>query len=210
MAKASSGIRLLKFTICGKTGLCWGKRSAEVRRDEETPDQFDDRAVLTRVRLDNEGHPAISSEGIKRAILIAGTRLNMKVPGGAGGKATFKARLQAGILLTGDSFPVFRNGKRITLQDLTIEMLDVPSDGKKGGTSRVFRRFPKLLGSWEAQCEFIITDEALTEDVLFRHIRAAGLYDGIGTYRVGTGYSHGLFELYSNGKPALSLEPVTI
>lgn len=206
-----TGIWRVQFQIVGSTGLCWGRKAPEVKRDDESHEAYDERTVLSRVRRDDDGNCAISAEGIKKAILVGATRLNMKVPGG-GGKATFKARLMAALLMTRDGFTVYRGGKPVVLDDLSIEAILVPSDPSKPKGGRVTRRFPKLYGSWEAQCEYLLTDEMINEDVLIRHVRAAGVYDGIGTFRVGTGQSHGLFALANDakGEPMLNIVPYSV
>lgn len=207
-----SGIWRVEFWIQGNTGLTWGRKAPEERRDDESHDAFDERTVLSRVRLDKNRNLAISAEGIKRAILVGGTRLQMKVPGG-GGKQTFKARLQAGLLMIEDSFTVFKaDGKPATLDDIVVETIYVPSDPSKPKGGRVNRRFPKLYGSWSARCQYLLTDEAISEDVLLRHIKAAGVFDGIGTFRVGVGQTHGLFALLKDeeGEPMLTIEPFVL
>lgn len=201
-----TGVWDVAFRIQGSTGLCWGRKVHEVRRDDESHEDYDARTVMQRVRYDDDGNLAISADGIKRAILTGATRLNMKVPGG-GGKATFKARLMAALLIIQEDFTVFRNGKPLTEGDISIEPLYVPSDPSKPKGGRVTRRFPKLYGSWEAYCRYLLTDEKVDEDVLVKHIRAAGLFDGIGTFRVGNGGSHGLFSLAQNsdGGPDITI-----
>lgn len=209
--ESATGIWRMSFRITGNTGLCWGKRSPEVRRDDEAHDAFDERTALTRVRLDENNNVAISSQGLKKAILVGATRLNIKVPGG-GGKATFKARLTAALLVTQEAFAVYKNGKLVTLDDLSIEAIDVPANPDKPKGPRVTRRFPKLYGTWEAACSYLLTDEMITEDLMLKHIRAAGIFDGIGTFRVGTGQSHGLFSIAErpDGTPDLEIVPFTM
>ena len=206
-----SGIWNVQFKIVGNTGLCWGRKAPETRRDDESHEAYDERTVLSRVRLDDDGNCALSAEGIKKAILVGATRLNIKVPGG-GGKATFKARLMAALLMTRDGFTVYRKGKPVVLDDLTVEAFLVPSDPSKPKGGRVTRRFPKLYGSWEANCDYMLTDEMISEDILIKHIRAAGVFDGIGTFRVGTGHSHGLFALAGDaaGEPQISITPLAM
>ena len=62
------------------------------------------------------------------------------------------------------------------------ESLYVPSDGKRGGTTRVIKHFPKI-DEWAGKIAFYILDETITKDVFQRHLDDAGNFIGVGRFR---------------------------
>ena len=74
------------------------------------------------------------------------------------------------------------------------EELFVPSDGKAGGSSRVWKTFP-IIKEWEGEITILVLDEVITEKVLARHLDIAGKFKGIGRFRPENAGYYGRFEV---------------
>jgi hypothetical protein len=79
-------------------------------------------------------------------------------------------------------------------KDIQPEELFVPSNGKRGGGSRVTKYFP-LIPSWEGTITFIVADETITQSAFEMVIRCAGALIGIGRFRPKNEGSYGMFEV---------------
>ena len=108
---------------------------------------------------------------------------------------TYTKRIAAGIICKEPFFQVTKDGDPVTADDLEEYKVYVPSDGKKGGTRRVWRTFPRLMPRWEVSCSMYVTDDVITEDVLVRHLRCAGTHDGLGSMRIGNNGPNGMWTL---------------
>lgn len=69
----------------------------------------------------------------------------------------------------------------------------VPADGRKGGSKRVWKSYPRV-DEWEGQLVFVVLDDLITPDVLDRYLRFTGLLTGIGVWRPRRGGMWGKFE----------------
>ena len=78
--------------------------------------------------------------------------------------------------------------------DVPGEWLFVPSDGKRGGGSRVSKCFP-LIAKWELVVIFYILDEIITDDVFKVHLRDAGNFIGLGRFRPSRNGFYGRFQI---------------
>jgi len=78
--------------------------------------------------------------------------------------------------------------------DVAGEWLHVPSDGRRGGTTRVSKCFP-VIPSWEGTVEFLILDELIDADVFRAHLEDAGRFIGIGRFRPRNNGFYGRFEV---------------
>ena len=78
------------------------------------------------------------------------------------------------------------------MDDISPVPLFVPSDGKTGGSKRVFRIFP-TVSSWMTHGVIHVFDEKITESVLQRHWIYAGKFVGFGAMRVENGGINGRY-----------------
>jgi hypothetical protein len=187
-------IRKVSFRCIGQANLMFGKPVHEKKRDDETADQFEERTWKERCHVD-EASGVLYRPGLEfqKTLCFAASWLSMKMPGG-GGKKTYTKRFGSGVRPGGRGwFPILVNDKPAKLGDVGVLPLYVPSGGEKGGSKRVWRKFPILQPGWTIDVEMVIVDEAITEDVFVRHAQTAGIYDGLGSMRVGRQGPNGIF-----------------
>lgn len=110
----------------------------------------------------------------KNALSEAAKFVSMQVPGK--GKSTYTKHFEAGVLC----FKPLMLG--IKKNEVQSETLFVPSDGKRGGGTRVKKIFP-VIQKWGGVVEFTILDDTITKDVFKTHIEVAGNLIGIGRFR---------------------------
>ena len=182
-------IQKVTFRMLGRGPVLFGRPIHEPKRDDESHEQLDQRTWQQRAHV-SDGILSIPSTAVHRSLVFAGSWLSMKLSG----NKTFTARLRAGVLATKPYFHLMRKGKPLTIDDVTKEPIYVPSDGKVGGTKRVWRLFPKLVPDWEVEAEFLLTDPLITADVFERHCKASGLHDGVGSMRIGRGGPNGMWQ----------------
>lgn len=189
------GINLARFTMIGHGPLLYARPVHEAKEADETHDQLNERIWKDRALVDGDNCLCISAVSLHRSLMSAGAWLSMKLEG----KKTFTKRFTAGVMCHKPMFQVMKDGKPIRASELNKSAyridLYVPSDGKQGGTKRVWRTYPRVLPPWTVDVELLITDDAITQEVLEAHAKCAGLHDGIGSMRIGRGGPNGLWEL---------------
>jgi hypothetical protein len=146
----------------------------EPKLDQEGADAYDLRTWRERCHTNADGHIVIPGTQIKQALSGAAKYLSMQIPGK--GKATYTKHMEAGVLVMGDIVLA------VTKADVPVEKLYVPSDGRRGGTTRVFKRFPRI-DAWKGTLDILVIDPIITEPVLVKHLDAAGLFIGLGRFR---------------------------
>lgn len=182
-------VRNCSFTMIGTGPLLFGRPVFDEKRDDESHAQFDERTWQQKCSTDNDGKLAISSTAVHKCIIAGAKWLSMKLEK----NKTFTQRFVAGVFPLDPYFPIANGKPTLTPDDCEKLPLYVPSDGKPGGTKRVWRIFPRLKPGWHCRASFLVTDERITEEVFEKHIRTAGLHDGIGSMRIGKGGPNGMF-----------------
>jgi len=142
--------------------------------DREKPDDYENRTWKKRAHTDADGNVVIPALAIKNALLAAAKYSGEQIPGQ--GKKTWSAKFASGVLIVKDAVI----GKESDIDPL---WLHVPSDGKRGGSSRVMKCFP-ILRAWETSVEVIVLDEIIKMDVLKKNLIEAGNFIGLGSLRV--------------------------
>ena len=78
----------------------------------------------------------------------------------------------------------------------------MPSDGKRGGGSRVWKCFP-IVHEWSATVIYQIADDMINEDIFRKTITDAGKFIGVGRFRPQSRGFYGRFQVdkikWSNG-----------
>ena len=171
--------------VSDKARLGYGKVFSSTKDDQgsETHDQFDQRCWRERIHTDSDGNAFIPMAAIKKMLEGAATYLGKKIPGK--GPSTYAKRFRAGIMVLDDAVVINpKTGKPWKAKDVPSERLYVPSDGKVGGSTRVFRTFPYIeKGLWRLHIKIYVLDPDITEEVLKEHLAAGGLFGGLGRYR---------------------------
>jgi hypothetical protein len=160
----------------------------EKKTRDETHEDFEKRSWPERCHWTEDGHVFIPATCFKNALAEAAKYKSIQIPGK--GKSTYTKHFEAGVMvLEGLELPVTRE----TLQH---EWLHVPSDGRRGGTTRVEKCFP-LFMHWEGEVEFLIFDEIITREVFEEHLSDAGKFIGIGRFRPRNNGTYGRFRVES-------------
>lgn len=104
------------------------------------------------------------------------------------GKSNYTKHFEAGVLVTDPMVLPFKE------KDVRGEWIHVPSDGRRGGTTRVYKCFP-VIPEWEGQVSYHILDDTITKDVFEHHLRESGRFIGIGRFRPRNNGFYGRFEV---------------
>jgi len=156
--------------------------------EKETADAYERRTWRNRMHVAKSGHVYIPPMCFPRCLLSSAARLGMKVPGGR--NKTYTKSFEAGVMVTD---PVVLD---VLASDVPGEELFVPSDGKRGGSTRVTKVFP-MIESWGGEVTCYVLDDLITEDVFRRVIENAGMLVGIGRFRPERGGYYGRFNVAS-------------
>jgi hypothetical protein len=144
------------------------------REEKESHADYEKRTWRERMHVDSDGHVFIPPMAFKNCLSEAAKYLSEKIPGK--GKATYTKHFEAGVLVVeGLRLPILK-------VDVPGEWLFVPSDGRRGGSSRVDKCFPRI-DNWEGEVRFEIFDDTITEKPFRYHLEQAGKFIGIGYFR---------------------------
>jgi hypothetical protein len=114
-----------------------------------------------------------------------------KIPGQR--NATYTKRVKSGILVTDAIYMTLDGKKPVTFDDWKGEWLFLDANGQNGGT-RVKRCMPRLT-NWQAKVTVYVVDEVITEEVLKKLFKDAGMFVGVGRFRPANGGFFGRFEV---------------
>lgn len=186
-------MRTVHFTLTSMPGspLFFGKRVFEEKPCDETHQQFDQRTWKHKVHVDESGQVVIQPFALKNMLESAAKRLQMKVPSV---KGTYTKLFVQGILVTEAMRLTDHSGGKLTIDDVSVNALDVPSDGKRGSGKRVCRLFPEVR-QWKTTAEILVLDNRITDEVLLKHITEGGKFIGFGSMRVENGGINGRFSV---------------
>lgn len=160
----------------------------EKKTRDESHSDFEARTWHLRCHWTEDGKVYIPPMCFKNCLSEAAKYKSIQIPGK--GKATYTKHFEAGILVV-DPLVL-----PVTRETLGHEWLHVPSDGRRGGTTRVEKCFP-LIQSWEGIVEFLIFDEIVSEDAFSEHLRDAGSFIGVGRFRPRNNGFYGRFKVES-------------
>jgi hypothetical protein len=154
--------------------------------ERESHDDYEKRTWRERLHVNKDGHVFIPPMSFKNSLSEGAKYLSMKVP--SGGKATYTKHFEAGILVMD---PLVLPIKKT---DVTFDALFVPSDGRRGGGSRVMKQFP-LIPEWRGTVLYHVLDDTITEPVFKKHLRETGNFIGIGRFRPRNNGYYGRFTI---------------
>jgi len=126
---------------------------------------------------------------IKNCLAAVAKYLSMQIPGK--GKSTYTKHFEAGILLS-EEIPL-----GIKRDDVDGEWLHVPSDGRRGGTTRVAKCFPYIPAGTQFNFNALIVDDTITREVFEYHLEQAGKFIGLGRFRPRNNGYYGRFKILS-------------
>lgn len=156
------------------------------KRDKEAHEDYERRTWMERAHVNQDGYCIIPPQFFKNCLSVTAKYLAMQIPGK--GKTTYTKHFEAGVLVVE---PVVLDVKR---DDLQGEWVHVPSDGKRGGTTRVWKCFP-IIQNWGGIVEFLVLDNTITSQAFSYHIQQAGKFIGLGRFRPRNNGYYGRFQV---------------
>lgn len=159
------------ISISSASPIAFGK-ALPPKTANKGDDEWDDEKWAERAHYDSKGEVYIPPSAMKLCLASAARYLNIQKKG----QSTWTKHFVSGVLITD---PLMLGVKRDALRKLPIF---VPSSGKPGPGSRVWRRFP-VLDNWSATCRILITDISIPVDIFDRVLSAAGTFIGLGSLR---------------------------
>ena len=159
---------------------------AEKRTKDQTPAAFEKLTWRNRCHVNEEGFIFIPPMAFKNSLSEAAKYKSVQIPGK--GKATYTKHFEAGVLVV-DPLVL-----PIKIEDVEGEWLHVPSDGRRGGTTRVEKHFP-LIRSWAGIVKYMVFDDLIDEAVFEEHLEDSGSFIGIGRFRPRNNGFYGRFSV---------------
>lgn len=164
------------------------KYITEKKSRDETHADFEKRSWKQRCHWNENGKMFIPPMSFKNCLSEAAKYKSIQIPGK--GKSTYTKHFEAGVLVVD---PLELHVKE---KDVQHEWLHVPSDGRRGGTTRVEKCFP-LVPNWNGEVSFLVLDEIITREVFEEHLADAGSFIGIGRFRPRNNGFYGRFKVES-------------
>ena len=135
---------------------------------------YEKRTWKERAHCNEDGKIFIPPMVFANCIKEAATYLSISIPGK--GKTKYTKHFQSGIMVTE---PLLLN---LSIDKINSEWVFVPSDGRRGGTTRVEKCFP-IIKEWAGTVDFYVFDDIITEEIFEKVLREAGQIIGIGRFR---------------------------
>jgi hypothetical protein len=170
--------------------ILFSRKISSERNTGESHEAFEKRTWRERMHVNAEGYVFIPACALKRTLENVAQYLSESVPGK--GKATYTKHFKAGIMVIQD----------IELQPQTKDKdvkgvwMNVPSDGKRGGSKRVDRCFP-VITEWRGHAEIILVDPILIDapGKVEEYLGHAGKFVGLMSMSPRNGGSYGRFSI---------------
>lgn len=160
-------------SLVSNSPMSQGKMLSE-KRPRETHQAHEERCWTERMHCTEDGYVFIPPFAFKNCIAEAARFLGKQIPGK--GKSTYTKHFEAGVLVLE---PLVLAIKR---DEVKPQQMFVPADGKRGGSKRVMKYFPRIE-KWSGDVTFHILDTTITLDVFREHLEQAGQFIGIGSFR---------------------------
>jgi hypothetical protein len=172
---------IVTFRIVGVAPYSQSKPYLTEYKPGESHDDYRERTWREHLHVDNDGMVFIPPGALKNSIAEAAKFMAIKIPGA--GNATYTKHVEAGVACIK---PI---GLGIKAKEVKPETLFLPSDGKRGSGSRVWKTLP-FIPEWSGDVELIVLDETVLQTsqrsgnpVLQDIIEACGQYIGLGRFR---------------------------
>ena len=148
----------------------------------EMHDAFEERTWRERMHVDNDGHVFIPPMALKNCLSECAKYLSETVPGK--GKATYTKHFESGIMVTTPLVLCNGKGTPVRADGVAPNRVYVPSDGKRGGGSRVWKNFP-IVPTWRTHASIHVMEPMLIDKPakVEEYLTHAGQFIGLGTFR---------------------------
>ena len=165
-----------------------GKYHNTEKNPKELAGDYEKRTWQEKLHVNTEGYVYIPPMAFANCIKEAATYLSISIPGQ--GKSKYTKHFQSGIMVTE---PLVLSIKK---EEVKPSWVFVPSDGRRGGTTRVEKCFP-LIEDWKGIVDYYIMDDIITEEVFERVLRESGNIIGVGVFRPRNWGYYGRFKVVS-------------
>jgi hypothetical protein len=179
--------RTATATLRGIAPYSQSRKVQTERPSAEPHGDFERRTWKERLHVSG-GSVIIPPMAFKNALSEAAKFAGIKVPSKRG--ATYTKHFEAGVMVVQ---PLVLG---ISPDDVVGEWLFVPSDGRRGGKSRVDRCFPRI-DAWGGAVEFHVLDQTISKQAFEEHLDIAGNMIGIGRFRPRNNGYYGRFVVES-------------
>lgn len=175
--------------LTGTAAISFSKPVCSKKNTGETHDAFEERTWKERMHVGDDGNVFIPPMALKNCMSEVAKYLSETVPGK--GKATYTKHFEAGVMVVK---PMSLGVKADKVQG---EHLFVPSNGKRGAGTRVWKTFPFIPSGWETEAEIIVLDPVLIDkpEKIKEYLRYAGQFIGLGRFRPRQNGYYGRFEV---------------
>jgi hypothetical protein len=179
--------------LIGASPLCFGKFHKTPKLDKESDEDYEGRTWREKLHYDENGHIFIPSFALKNMISATAKYLSISIPGK--GKATFTKHFESGIMCPEEAY-VLNGEDRIHKDSVQADYRMVPSNGVRGGTTRVMKAFP-VIPNWSIKAKYMIIDNVITNDIFAKHMIEAGFFIGLMSFRPRNNGVNGRFKVDS-------------
>lgn len=179
-------MRIAKCKLRSVSAYSQGRYHNTDKEPKELASDYEKRTWKEKLHVDDDGYVFIPPMSFANCIKEAATYLSIQIPGS--GKSKYTKHFQAGVMVTQ---PLVLDIKK---DEVEKEWVFVPSDGRRGGTTRVEKCFP-LIKEWSGEVSFYIFDDIITKDVFEQVLREAGQIIGIGRFRPKNWGYYGRFQV---------------
>lgn len=178
----------VKCKLMGVSPYSQSKALFTEKKGDETHQDHEARVWRERMHVNQDGQVVIPPMAFKNMIAQAAKRRSMKIPGE--NRKTYTKHFESGVLVL-EECPL-----AVAADDVKGEWLFVPSNGQRGGGTRVHKCFP-IIHKWECSVTFTILDRKITKPVFVEHLEEAGNFTGIGRFRPANNGYYGRFRVES-------------
>ena len=177
---------VFEFDAVGQGSLYFGRKPQSEKASDETHAQHEERTWREKMYTNERGEVVLQPFALKLALVSAGKWLSMGIPGE--GKKKYTTRFRQGVRVINWLEVVDSNGRPHLADEVACEKLFLEQRAK----TRVDRIFPRI-DDWVVKCSGVVLDDIISEEVLEKHLVAAGQFVGFGSLRVENGGSAGSF-----------------
>jgi len=167
-------LKIVLAELEGITPFSFGKYYEVEKLAKELHPDYEKRTWRERCHYDKDGNCFIPASMFANGIKAAAKYLSVPIPGQS--RSTFTKNYESGVMVMDNlTLPVKKDS-------IEGEWVLVPSDGRRGGTTRVAKCFP-LIRSWKGVVTFYILDDIITKDSFEVILNGFGNLIGIGRFR---------------------------
>ena len=174
------------FTIVGKSSLQFNKAFPDEKETGELHKDFEERIWRERAHKTEEGQLYIPGMAVKNMLSLAARYLSESVSGK--GKSTYTKHFEAGVMVN-DDFMLDSS-----IKDIEGQWIYVPSTGKKGDSTRVWKCFP-VLRQWKATGSLLCFDPVIDDKIMEKYLNQSGVFIGLLSWRPRNGGQNGRFSI---------------